>query len=71
MSSQFQRAWDGMALGVPAAVLGLRFLVERTKMVFVSKASEKPLLRREVCCARPLLPKGKIPRLAVILGETG
>ena len=46
---------DGMALGFPVVVLALRFLVERTEMVFVSKASEKPLLRREVCYARPPL----------------
>jgi len=34
-------------------------------------SSSQPLLRREVRCARPPLPKGKIPCLAVILGETG
>jgi len=40
-------------LGFPVVVLALRFHVERTEPVFVSKASEKPLLRHEVRCARP------------------
>jgi len=44
-----------MALGFPVVVLALRFLVERTEMVFVSKASEKPLLRHEMLCAIPPL----------------
>jgi len=42
-----------MALGFAVVVLALRFLVERTEMVFVPKASEKPLLRHEVLCAIP------------------
>ena len=40
-------------MGFPVVVLALRFLVERTEPAFVSKASEKPLLRHEVRCARP------------------
>ena len=57
-------------MGFPVVVLALRFLVERTEMVFVSKASEKPLLRHEMLCAIP--PSSfleKISCLAMIMGE--
>ena len=70
MSSLFQRAWDGMALGFPVVVLALRFLVERTEPVFVSKALEKPLLRHEVFCARPPLFGEVSHCLALIPGES-